>query len=718
MTELYLKQLGLQVLPAGILNTDAIGDELPAGSVDLATYAREQGRRILDLIVDLHDPDAPDINATIPHLKLSAVIDDIVADDLLSLRPKDIDYLAGIEGEYRTNKILRRMGATFYLSKHQQRLSNFTNLLELTWEGDVGIQDFNHGFELSLAACTALEVFSNVKDQALLYLTKLRSGRKNNAILVPILNAIDIGTATNILPIMKKTASDILTHAEDGKIALDGPTLEPILNFTDNRRMRNNKNSSAKKMCYFCGDHTLNLVTHFNTCLGKRSQCVSCGEKGHSKKMCKIVPKKLKPQDINNNYNSTSPSPPDVHFMDLFMVQAKPITYSNDVATVDTGANCFCFRDPSYFVELHLEDGSVNVIDKKCEYSGVGVARVCFYAGGEVYLFPAFYMPGVRINVVCNSPLYEKGIVPNHNPADPHLAFSNGFRVPIDTSTGISTVKLHRVAPQLHLTRAANHSLWHQRILHASDKKLQLMNVLPPHQLQPLDCDTCLQTKSKFTAPTLDHERQEVPNAKLEIVSADLMVPPRGEQGYALVAVDKYSRLTAVVFAGDRSTETLITATRRVFLLFGGAPTKRFVLNREGGFWSEGYRKFLLDNNVPYKFVPTAKHNFNGVAERTIQTLRTMSRSALLQRQVSFKFWFYAVNYAAYVKNLLPHDNLDGLSPYCKFYGQQLQYDTLKVFECLIYKLTPLEQRKNKFFPTSPPAYSSAMIPKQHMELL
>ena len=69
MTELYLKQLGLHVLLAGILMTE------------LAAYARELGRRTLDLIVDLHDPDAPDINATTPHLKLSAEIDDMVADE-------------------------------------------------------------------------------------------------------------------------------------------------------------------------------------------------------------------------------------------------------------------------------------------------------------------------------------------------------------------------------------------------------------------------------------------------------------------------------------------------------------------------------------------------------------------------------------------------------------------------------------------------------------
>ena len=159
MTELYLKQLRLQVLPAATVLAD-LGDELPEGTVDLATYARDQGRRILDLLVDMYDPDAPEAAGLNTHLKLSPTIDDMVADDLLLLRPGDIDYLATIEGEYRTNKILRRIGAVFYLSKHQQRLTNFMNLLDLTWAGDIGTQDFNHTFELSLASCTALEVFS------------------------------------------------------------------------------------------------------------------------------------------------------------------------------------------------------------------------------------------------------------------------------------------------------------------------------------------------------------------------------------------------------------------------------------------------------------------------------------------------------------------------------------------------------------------------------
>ena len=162
--------------------------------------------------------------------------------------------------------------------------------------------------------------------------------------------------------------------------------------------------------------------------------------------------------------------------------------------------------------------------------------------------------------------------------------------------------------------------------MHVSNKKLGAMNI----PTLPDDCEVCLQTKQRFHAPVLDHELQEQATKKLDIVCADLMVPPRGEKGVALVGVDRYSRWTEVVYCDNRSATTLITATKRLFLLLGGTPTLRFVLDREGGLYSEDYCKFLIDSNIAFKFVPTAKHNFNGLVERNILALRVMSRSAML----------------------------------------------------------------------------------------
>ena len=352
----------------------------------------------------MHDPDAPD--DTVTHLKLSAEMDDLVADDMLSLRPADIDYLASIDGEYRLNKILRRMGATFYLSKHQQRLTNFTSVQELSWYNTMGIQEFNHRFELALSACNSLGIFSNVMDQCLLYISKLREGRHNNAILIPILNKIDVGAADNILLVMKRTASDILTHAEDGKIGIDSTPLEPVFNLT--RKQTN----SGGRICYFCGDKVNGIMkNHLWQCKGKRSQCTTCGGTGHLTSMCNTYHEKVKKQRPNNK-PSPSPPAPDIHytdFADLFMVQANTMVYPQLTATVDTGANCFCFRDISMFETLQLHTGEVSVIDKRCGYDGTGIARVCFQESGEQ----------ARIDVICNSALYEKEITPVHSRPSP-----------------------------------------------------------------------------------------------------------------------------------------------------------------------------------------------------------------------------------------------------------------------------------------------------------
>ena len=123
----------------------------------------------------------------------------------------------------------------------------------------------------------------------------------------------------------------------------------------------------------------------------------------------------------------------------------------------------------------------------------------------------------------------------------------------------------------------------------------------------------------------------------------------------------------------------------------------------EGALYSNEFRSYLIDAGIPHKHVPTDKHNFNGVVERCIQSLRTMSRCALLQRSVPFRLWFYAVRHAVFVKNRLPHETLQGDTPFRLFRNREPDYKEFIVFGCLAYKLTPFDKRKNKFLPVTSP---------------
>ena len=103
MLELYIKQLDFQVLAPG-------STEIDDDSVSLVEYCRSQKKRILDLLVDELDPETA-ISPTPTVLELSDIAADVIADDILSLKPRDLDYLSMIDGPHRANKIIRRLGS-------------------------------------------------------------------------------------------------------------------------------------------------------------------------------------------------------------------------------------------------------------------------------------------------------------------------------------------------------------------------------------------------------------------------------------------------------------------------------------------------------------------------------------------------------------------------------------------------------------------------------
>ena len=154
-----------------------------------------------------------------------------------------------------------------------------------------------------------------------------------------------------------------------------------------------------------------------------------------------------------------------------------------------------------------------------------------------------------------------------------------------------------------------------------------------------------------------------------------------------------------MVYVANRAARTLQLATQRLFLLFKGKPSKRLILDREGGLHSDEYKTYLLQEAIPFKFVSSFKHAFNGSVERVIQTLRIMSRAALHAKEVDFKYWYYAVQHASTVKNVLPHSGLQFKSPVEVHYGTTPDYTQLRVFDCMVYRLQPHEVRKNKFLP-------------------
>ena len=155
-------------------------------SVDLVSYCRGLQKRPIDVIIDELDPKKIPVDAVESRkvfLRLESDVDEVVSDDILGLNPVELNYLSSITGEYRTNKIVRRLGRSYYLAIDARRKLMYQNLMKLNWEEGTSILDFNYSIQKSVDSCVELGILQQTVDQILIYLSKVNYQRAENPIL-------------------------------------------------------------------------------------------------------------------------------------------------------------------------------------------------------------------------------------------------------------------------------------------------------------------------------------------------------------------------------------------------------------------------------------------------------------------------------------------------------------------------------------------------------
>ena len=116
--ELYIKSLKLQV----ILEPDGEG---PENRVSLTVFCRERQRTLIDLLIEKYDQHSAEaVAAEGLTLRFSDEVDEIISDDILSLKPPDLTTISMFNGPHRTNQIVRHLGSAFYLGKSSNRSQN------------------------------------------------------------------------------------------------------------------------------------------------------------------------------------------------------------------------------------------------------------------------------------------------------------------------------------------------------------------------------------------------------------------------------------------------------------------------------------------------------------------------------------------------------------------------------------------------------------------
>ena len=304
MLELYLKTLKLDVLIPQERANEA-GELEPMDPIrrSFHLYCRTQGKRPLDLLIDDYDVDKMPSDAETSDkifLRLSDDVDDVVADDVLSLSPLEIDFLSSFAGQNRTHHIVRRLGSSFYLALDSQRQLNYRNLAAISWGETTSILTFNHKFQLAIAACNELQLQTQVIDQIVLYLDKVKENRGDNNVLLAASNIVKTSDCVSLPDAMSRVASLVLHQNPSGCLPFDGPTVHYMTSRQprngnkaprNNNPPRKNGNGNGQRRrrelpCFYCGEHSSNIGDHLKRCSGLTSTCTTCKEYGHAANAC------------------------------------------------------------------------------------------------------------------------------------------------------------------------------------------------------------------------------------------------------------------------------------------------------------------------------------------------------------------------------------------------------------------------------------------------
>eukprot|EP00924_Labyrinthula_sp_SR-Ha-C_P014672 snap_masked-scaffold_74-processed-gene-0.39-mRNA-1 protein AED:1.00 eAED:1.00 QI:0/0/0/0/1/1/2/0/194 len=163
---------------------------------------------MINEIIKAYDPAFPSSSTRI--YELDEDVDDNLSDDLISIWQKDIEFLSTVRTPHRFSKFLRRIGAKHFLPLETRNRVALQNLLQLTWKEESSITDFIKTFEKLLHKCNEVELFQNIKDQMILFQTKVLQQRLKNTAVFNLVKHLDRSKPELLMDYMTEFQQGIL----------------------------------------------------------------------------------------------------------------------------------------------------------------------------------------------------------------------------------------------------------------------------------------------------------------------------------------------------------------------------------------------------------------------------------------------------------------------------------------------------------------------------
>jgi len=251
--------------------------------------------------------------------------------------------------------------------------------------------------------------------------------------------------------------------------------------------------------------------------------------------------------------------------------------------------------------------------------------------------------------------------------------------------------------------------IWHKRLAHIHMGHLnklvskQLVTGLPNIKFKADKlCDAC--QKGKQVKTSFKSKQHISTSNPLELIHMDLFGPSKtrslGENYYALVLVDDYSRFTWTFFISSKSdTFSVFRKFAKIVENEKDLKIKSIRSDHGGEFQNDFFEKFCEHHGISHNFSAPRTPQQNGVVERKNSSLEELARTMLNDNSLPKYFGADAVSTTCHILNRVLIRPVLKLTPYENFKGRKPNFSYFKAFGCTCFILNNGKSNLVKFDP-------------------
>ena len=294
------------------------------------------------------------------------------------------------------------------------------------------------------------------------------------------------------------------------------------------------------------------------------------------------------------------------------------------------------------------------------------------------------------------------------------------WRLPLNQARGLYILASHTANPAAFISQArlrletepscdrcAGHTklntadLWHRRTGHPGDRALKdwLAKYGVKANLADLatTCRACNEAKMKRAPFKTRRARATRPG---ELVHGDMFEYGEGVGGfkYAILLTDDHTRYTHLFLLKrkDDGPGCLLQYKAQLEVHHQTQGHKWTAVQYDNGseLITNETKAWFATNGIRTQLSAPYDHEQNGLAERTVGIIKTLSACLLHQARLPHKFWPFAVSQATWIRNRQHTVALPGtMTPYEMRHNELADIDMIRVFGCEAYVHTPAEKR-------------------------